>query len=365
MLLTWQYRIKDSNSRKALRALSSCVNLVWNYVNELNRKAFTNFKQGGSGKFLTAFDINNLLSGSSRELGLHSQTLQHISETYVSCRTTNKKSYLRWRSSKRSLGWIPFKASGFKWSEDQVTYQGKIYRIYKSRSLPDDAKIKTGSFSQDTQGRWYVNITFETAARAQHEHPATSVGIDLGVSEALTLSNGLKFSRPGATKLYENKLATAQRANKKRQVSKIQAKIKNTRRDYYHKLTTQITLQFATIFIGNVKSQDIIDKQLKPLTKGVYDASWFLVKNLLEYKAIGLGGLYLEVSEAWTTQDCSSCGARCGPRGTDDLNIREWTCSTCNATHCRDTNAAINILRIGHDTLAFKAKALNVGNPLH
>ncbi len=352
MLLTYRYRIKDSSSRKTLCVLAGAVNFVWNYVNELNKKNFSNFKQGGKGRFLSAFDINNLLAGTSKELGLHSQSIQHIGETYVKSRKQAKKPWLAWRNRKRSLGWIPFKSSGLECVGDTVRYQDRTYRIWQDRQLPADAKIKCGSFCQDSQDRWYVNITFDIAARAQHEHPDTFVGIDLGVKEMMTLSDGTSFHRAGATKNYEAKLAAAQRARKKRQISKIQAKIKNSRKDHCHKITTQIDRQFATIFVGDVSSQNIIDKGMTNLTKGVYDASWFFVNNLLEYKAFRLGGLHLKVNEAYSTQDCSSCGARCGPAGEEELNVREWTCSKCGETHLRDHNGAKNILRIGHNTLA-------------
>lgn len=357
MILTYKYRIKDATSRKALCALSGKVNYVWNYVNEINKKSYVNYKQGSKSRFLSAFDINNLLKGTSKELGLHSQTIQNISESYVSNRKTNKKSWLNWRSKKRSLGWIPFKASGFEWRNDKVIYQCKSYNIYLDRKLPEDAVIKTGSFNQDSCGRWFVNITFDTTSSAKHLMSNTSIGIDLGVKEVLTLSNGTSFHRSNSTKQYEAKLALAQRANKKRQICKLHSRVKNTRKDYYHKITSQIAKQFETIFIGDVKSQDIIDKSITNLTKGVYDASWFQIKNLLEYKANKLGGFYREVKESYTTQDCSSCRARCGPCGDKGLSIREWVCAQCGVSHRRDVNAAKNILRIGHNTLS-KAKVL-------
>jgi putative transposase len=133
-------------------------------------------------------------------------------------------------------------------------------------------------------------------------------------------------------------------------VKSIHAKIKNSRKDFYHKESTRIAKQFASIYVGNVKSQDIIDKNIKPLTKSVYDASWYFLKTLLEYKAIKLGGTFKEVYEAYSTQTCSVCGERSGPKGPDGLGIREWNCK-CGAFHKRDVNAAINILRSGHGTL--------------
>ncbi len=327
-------------------------------MNEIHKKNFQNFKQGLPGRFLSAYDIQLLLSGSSKELGLPAQTLQVITEQYVSNRKTfikNKpskfKPILNWRSTNKSLGWIPFKLASLKVNDDNIIFQKKIFKIWKDRSLPEDAVIKCGSFNQDSKGRWFVSITFSTQEVSQHTNRKSSVGIDLGIKDAMTLSDGTKLERANTTEQYEKQLASAQRAKKKRLTRKIYSKIKNVRLDYYHKTTTQIAKQFETIYVGDVSSQDIIDKGITPLTKGVYDASWFTIKDLLEYKAKKLGGSYREVNEAYTTQDCSSCGARCGPKGLEGLSIREWECGSCHAVHDRDVNSAKNILRIGHDSL--------------
>ena len=333
------------------------MNVVWNYVNELHKKSWTNYKRGSKSKFFSAFDVNNLLSGSSKELGLQSQTVQNIGETYVSSRNTAKKSSLSWRSRKRHLGWVPFKVDGIKYFGDHVTYLKKSYKIYVDRKIPEGAKIKCGSFNQDSRDRWFVNITFEVdRSEVKHTSSSSSIGIDLGVSSVLTLSDGTSIPRLGFTKKFEDRLAHAQRARKKKLTAKIHDKIKNSRKDFLHKTSVRIAKQFATIIVGDVKSQKIIDISSKSMKKGVYDASWFSLKSLLEYKALKLGGKYLAVNEAYTTQDCSLCKARCGPKGREGLCIREWVCVKCGAKHHRDVNAAKNILRIGHDTLSLGIK---------
>jgi transposase len=81
-----------------------------------------------------------------------------------------------------------------------------------------------------------------------------------------------------------------------------------------------------------------------------YDAFWGSTKLFLEYKAKKLGGRFKLVPEAYTTQDCSSCKTRCGPRGLEGLKVREWQCTACGALHDRDVNSAKNILRLGHQT---------------
>ena len=63
---------------------------------------------------------------------------------------------------------------------------------------------------------------------------------------------------------------------------------------------------------------------------------------------------FVEVNEKYTTQMCSCCGeiSANSPKGRADLGIRGWTCALCGTVHDRDINAAKNILRLGHQTLA-------------
>ena len=90
------------------------------------------------------------------------------------------------------------------------------------------------------------------------------------------------------------------------------------------------------------------------MAKSVNDASWSTFKHLLEYKAIARKVVYREVSERFSTQTCSGCGAIGGPKGREGLGIREWVCGECGSVHDRDVNAALNILRLGHQSLVLK-----------
>jgi len=103
--------------------------------------------------------------------------------------------------------------------------------------------------------------------------------------------------------------------------------------------------------VGNVSSSKLTQTNM---AKSVNDAGWALFKNLLSYKAIARKVVYCEVSEHLTTQTCSRCGALGGPKGRKGLGIREWVCDECGAIHDRDVNAALNILRLGHQSLALK-----------
>ena len=177
-----------------------------------------------------------------------------------------------------------------------------------------------------------------------------SVGIDLGIISKATLSTGEKLPQENFSKGQETKLAKAQRRKKKRQVAKVNLKIKNKRKDWNHKRTFELAKTFKTIFVGDTKSESILT-DINKINRAVYDASWYSFKTLLAYKVLRRQGLYKEVSEILTNNTCSNC-----KKVSDkdfSLNIREWICECCNSLLDRDINAAKNILRFGSESLGF------------
>lgn len=346
-LKTLRLRIKDKHAGY-LRKLSTQVNTVWNYVNELS---FTHTQR--TGKFFSAFDINAYTTGASKHFDLHSQTIQAVTEEYVRRRIQFKKAKLRWRvsrptSPRRSLGWVPFKKVAIKYQNGQIRYQGKWLGLWDSYGI-SQYDIRTGSFSEDSRGRWYLCAVVE--AKPQVTTTGTSaIGIDLGLTDLLTCSDGMKVKAPRNYRLYEEKLAVAQRAKNKKRVRAIHAKIRNQRRDRLHKVSRQLVNAHAAIFVGGVKVKPLTKTRL---AKSVYDAGWATLRTLLSYKSEHAGVWYEEVNEAYTSQTCSTCGSRQGsPKGRTGLGIREWTCGGCGAYHDRDINAAKNILALGHGRLS-------------
>ena len=90
------------------------------------------------------------------------------------------------------------------------------------------------------------------------------------------------------------------------------------------------------------------------MAKSINDAATTMFKTMLKYKASAQQHrIYVEVSENFSTQICSSCGVipTSSPKGLKDLGVREWVCSDCGAVHDRDVNAAMNILRFGRESL--------------
>jgi putative transposase len=340
-MLTFKYRIKDATKGKHLQRLAWAVNTVWNFCNEVSMLALRREK-----RFVSAVDLINLTAGSSVELGLHSDTIAEICREYVAKRVASRKRRLKWRSRKRSLGWIPFKLRFLKLDGDSLWYLKRRYRFWASR--PIEGTPKTGSFTQDARGRWYVNIQCEVE-NAGVPVGTTEIGIDLGLTNQLWCSDmDEPYSRENLTRTHEDVLAMAQRANKKKRIKTIHAKIANCRKDWTHKTTTAIVNRATLIAVGNVSSTKLAKTSM---AKSVYDAGWGQLRTCLEYKAKRLGVDYREVDESYSSVTCSGCGARTGPSGLSALGVRVWCCTACGAVHNRDRNAAHNILlRLGRET---------------
>jgi len=337
MKKTLKFRVKSKNIKR-LSLMAKDVNFVWNYCNETSAQYLDK-----KGKWLSGFDLNRLTSKCSKELSITAETIQSVAEQFATNRVSHKKRILSWRSVKRNLGWIPFKRS--------VSIRNGVFKYNKTKfnlwlSKPFEGKIKTGSLSQDSKGHWYVNIIYDSISNPKIKSGG-QIGIDLGLKTLVTTSNGESLTRESIIAKYATKLATAQRANKKKRVKAIHAKIKNSRKDWNHKVTTKLINTNDKIFVGNVSSSNLKKTRM---AKSVSDAGWHDFKSMLAYKAIALGVEYKEVKENFSTVTCSVCFERTGPRGLSALGVREWKCS-CGVSHNRDVNAARNILRFGHESL--------------
>lgn len=302
MIKTFRYRIKDATDGAKLDKLARSVNFVWNFCNETQEHALC-----WGMRWPTGFDLNKLTAGSGKELGLHSQTVQAVCEQYAVRRQQFKKRKLRWRG-RRSPGWIPLKAAGVKVAGDTVRYVGQTFRFWNSRRIP--GPIKSGSFSQDARKRWYINF----AVDCPDESPTTGtrqVGIDLGLKTLATCSDGSKIEAPRWYRSQQKRLAGFQRKRKPRNVRNLHAKIANRRLDFLHKASTKLVNDCELIVVGDVSSSKLIKTNM---AKSVNDAGWSMFRHLLEYKAIARKVVYREVSERFTTQACSCCGAIGGPK---------------------------------------------------
>ena len=184
MILVYRYRVKSLNG--LLNKQSRAVNYVWNFCNDTQKHALKWCK-----KWPTGFDLNVLTTGSSKELGIHSGTVNATCEQYAKSRSQHRRPYLRYRG-KKSLGWVPLKGRDLKREGEAFRFAGNTFRVFNSRPLPE-GKIKDGTnFAQDARGNWFLNIVIEMPD-VQARPVRSGVGIDLGLKDFATLSTGEKL----------------------------------------------------------------------------------------------------------------------------------------------------------------------------
>ena len=349
---TLKLRIKDKH-QAVLSSMAREVNTVWNFCNETSAKAVRERH-----KFLSGYDLQKLTDGFSKcdGVAIGSATTQQVCEEYATRRRQFKRARLNWRvsnpkSSRRSLGWIPFKSRAARYKGGQVHFAGHKLRLWVSYGL-SHFELRAGSLCEDSRGRWYLNVQVKIPELVGPMLPAptTAVGLDLGLKTCATASSGQMIEGRFYRGL-ECKLGIAQRAGKKSRSRAIHAKIAAQRKDMQHKFSTVLVKSNAAIFVGDVSSAKLIKTKM---AKSTLDASWSSLKTMLEYKCHQAGIVFEEVNEGYTTQTCSCCGSNptSSPKGRAGLGIREWTCSACGSVHDRDINAARNILALGLQRLA-------------
>ena len=177
------------------------VNQVWNFCAQTQRSVQRTWRDGLFPSWPSHFDLAHLAAGTSKDLGIHGQTIQCVTAQFVKSRDQHRKCP-RFRHSggpKRSLGWVPFQAQSRQIDGNAVTYYGNTYRFFASRSLPP--VVKGGCFVEDARGRWWVCFQVEMADDLP-QAPDVAVGIDLGLRTLATLSTGTKYEAPRVYRLW-------------------------------------------------------------------------------------------------------------------------------------------------------------------
>jgi putative transposase len=192
-----------------------------------------------------------------------------------------------------------------------VGVQGEI-KVRWHRDLPS---TPTSAILTRQGGKWYVVFHVEVAP-VERAGP-DSVGIDVGLSSLVTLSNGESVARPGWSKRAERELRRRQRAlarckrgskrraKRKAALAKFHDRVGNRRRDHLHKLSRDLVDRFGRIAIEDLNVQGLARSTL---AKHVVDASWAQLAAMLDYKAANAGVELVRVDPRGTSQTCPECG---------------------------------------------------------
>ena len=246
---------------------------------------------------------------------------------------------------------------------------------YTCRELPDGHALKSLRLTQ--HGRYWEASLVYAVDRQPLAPSVKAVGLDLGVRQRMTLSNGTRYQRARRGWQRQRKLQRAlarctQGSSTRRK--RVQSLARQRRREFVrerntcHRATTQIIRNHGLVAVEKLKVRNMTRSakgtQAEPgtnvtskagLNREILSQNWSLLQSQLKYKAAWAGREYVEVNPAHTSRDCSRCHARNNPKSSE-----VYRCAACGLVEDRDVNAAINIMAAG--VLAAGASTWTVGS---
>ena len=197
-------------------------------------------------------------------------------------------------------------------------------------------KILFATVSKTTTGKYYASITCE---QNHHPYPKTgkAIGIDTGIKELAILSNGNGYENIKSLKTSLQKLKYEQRQlskkqkgshsriKQKRKLASVHEKITHTRKDYLHKVSTEIIKNHDIIVVEDLAVKNMLKNHR--LAQAMSDVSLGAFYTMLEYKAKWNEKDYIKIDRFFpSSKTCSACGWI-----NEDLKLsdREWRCSSC------------------------------------
>ena len=273
-----------------------------------------------------------------------------------------KKGFPKFKKFSRS---VEYKTTGWKLSNDRrrITFSDgfkagtfDLWCSNKTLVYYSDKQIRRVRVVRRADG-YYCQFLIDWDRAENREFNGCTIGIDLGLKEFLTDSNGGKVKNPRFLRKSERKLKRAQRRLSKRfKKGKKQSKNYHKQRQkvalLHLKVSRQLKIRAIKDALALVQSNDlVVYENLRvqnlvknhKLAKSISDASWYQFTQWVNYFGKIYGVTIIAVPPHFTTQDCSVCGTRVEKT----LSTRTHNCPNCKTSICRDKNAAKNILSKG------------------
>jgi putative transposase len=329
-------------------------------------------------KSLSRYDTNKLLTIWKQEhpelKGVFSQVLQNVQERvdlafkafFRRVKVGKKAGYPRFRGY-GSYDSFTFKQFGFELLDNGL-FLSKIGAMKIILHRPIEGQIKTLTIQRDAVGNWYACFACEVG-HAPMPCNDLAVGIDLGLECFAKFSDGDGISNPRFFRRDEKELAKAQRklskadaqpsmgrgtperAKRRKAVQHIHQRIANRRRNFAHQESRKLVNTFGCLVFEDLRIKNMLQNHC--LAKSISDAAWSQLIQYTTYKAENAGRVVVWVEPSNTSKQCSGCGAMVEK----SLSVRVHDCPECGLVIDRDENAALNILRLGLESLGIALEA--------
>ena len=232
-------------------------------------------------------------------------------------------------------------------------------KVRGMKPIPQDAKICYASVSRETDGTYYISITYKAEHIIMPQKTENILAMDYKSDGLYVDSNGKCADMPHWFRENQTKLARQQRRLSKKQgsrkgekksngwlkqhrrVAKLQRKTANQRLDYLHKKSLELATKYDVVGAETLNMRSMANKGFGN-GKATMDNGYGMFLTMLNYKLEERGKQLIKVDKWYpSSQLCSCCGFQ--NKELKNLQIREWTCPVCGTHHNRDHNSAINI----------------------
>lgn len=356
----YKYRCYPSDEQQRILARTfGCVRYVYNWA--LRQRTDVYYQRGERWYYAQMSSALTLLKKQEDHAWLNEvssvptqQTLRHLDKAFLNF-FEGRADYPTFKK-KRGVQSAEYTTSAFRWNGTTLLLakMQEPLQIVWSRPLPEGCKPSTVTISKDCAGRYFISMLVEEDIKPL---PVTSkmVGLDLGLKSMVITSDGHTYGNPKFFAKDEKKLAKAQRRHAKKRkgsknrekarhkVARLHARINDRRRDYQHKLSTQIIRENQVVCIENLQVKNMVKNHR--LAKAISDVGWSEFTRQLEYKARWYGRTLVKIDKFYpSSKRCHACGHMLDSLS---LDIRSWVCPECGIAHDRDINAAKNVLSAG------------------
>jgi putative transposase len=224
----------------------------------------------------------------------------------------------------------------------------KLGRIPLRLHRPLVGTPKTVTVSKAADG-WYVSFSCADVPVQPLPPTGRETGIDVGLKVFLITAQGERVANPRYYRTAEKQLIKAQRrvsrrqkgSNRRKKAATLLARkhqqVRRQRRDFHHKTALTLLRDYDTVYLEDLRVANLVRNH--HLAKSISDAGWAAFRAMLEAKAVWAGRRVFAVPPAYTSQDCSGCGARVRK----SLSVRTHICPFCGLVLDRDENGARNV----------------------